>query len=361
MNKLVFFLIPFIIPQLLEAQSVDLSSVDAFFDVASSLKSGKEISNDQWSKFDNSTVYKQYANREDQFMINTIKESIQLVFGDPNTSKIDSLLHISKEDLSQNKELLVKKLIIDNYIKVNNNYANIQYFRNSYDFEGLIKNSKLKLSHFLEHPLDSLIDLKPVHFFFITADASDKENAIVVDLNLIYSLTEEQRIALIAHEYFHNYRKRFENHDFNYKCDLNYMIDMIQNEGIADMIDKSCGYDNYYTKDVYELDLAELMVDLYNSAEKDLKRLEDLIMQYSKKEITEDSMVDGLLEIVKFNGHPIGYYMANQIVNAGYRNQMIETFYDPFEFYKLYILAAKKNGSFQLSEEFMDFIFVKRD
>lgn len=28
------------------------------------------------------------------------------------------------------------------------------------------------------------------------------------------------------------------------------MIDMIQNEGIADIIDKSCGYDNYYTKDI---------------------------------------------------------------------------------------------------------------
>lgn len=74
------------------------------------------------------------------------------------------------------------------------------------------------------------------------------------------------------------------------------------------------------------------MVDLYNSAEKDLERLQDLIIQYSKKEIPEDSMVDGLLEILKFNGHPMGYYMANQIVSAGYGKQMIETFYDPFEF-----------------------------
>ena len=53
---------------------------------------------------------------------------------------------------------------------------------------------------------------------------------------------------------------------------------MIQNEGIADIIDKSCGYDNYYTKDICQPDLAELMVDLYNSAEKDLERLQDLII-----------------------------------------------------------------------------------
>lgn len=72
-------------------------------------------------------------------------------------------------------------------------------------------------------------------------------------------------------------------------------------------------------------------------------------------------MVDRLLEIIKFNGHPMGYYMANQIVSAGYGKQMIETFYDPFEFWKLYNWAAKKNDSFQLSDDFMEFIFVKRE
>lgn len=37
------------------------------------------------------------------------------------------------------------------------------------------------------------------------------------------------------------------------------------------MIDKSCCYDDCYTKEVYEPGLAELMADLYNSADKDLE------------------------------------------------------------------------------------------
>lgn len=359
MNRLKFIIILFIIPNLLKAQSVDLSSVDAFFDVTSSLKSGKEISNEQWSKFDSSTVYKQYSNREDKFIINTIKESIQLVFGESETSKTDSILYISKEEMMQSKELLVKKLFEDNYININNHYEDILLFRNSYDFEDLVYKSKLKLSSFLGHPIDSLTGLKPLHFFFASADAADSEDAISADLNLIYRQTEEQRIELIAHEYFHNYRERFENHDFNYKCDLNYMIDMIQNEGIADMIDKTEGYEKYYSNDFYESDLSTIMVELYNSAEKDLQRFHDLVIEYSQNKTSKDSMVDGIIEIVKFNGHPIGFYMANKIVNAGYRKQMIETFFDPFEFYKLYNMAANKSNSFQLSDGFMEFIFER--
>jgi hypothetical protein len=361
MNKLKLIIILFIIPHLLKAQSVDLSSVDAFFDVTSSLKSGKEVSNDQWSNFDNSTVYKQYSNREDKFIINTIKESIQLVFGETETSNIDSILYISKEEMTQNKELLVKKLFVDNYIKINDKYEDIIFFRNSYDFEGLVNESKLKLSSFLGHPIDSLTGLKSLYFFFASADAADKEDAIIADLNLIYRQSEEQRIELIAHEYFHNYRERFENHDFNYKCDLNYMIDMIQNEGIADMIDKTEGYEKYYSNDFHESELSTLMVELYNSAEKDLQSFHDLVIEYSLNNISKDSMVDGIIEIVKFNGHPIGFYMANKIVNAGYKKQMTESFYDPFEFYKLYNKAAGKSNSFQLSDEFMEFIFEREN
>lgn len=359
MNILKYIIVLFMIPNPMKAQSVDLSSVDAFFDVTSTLKSGKEISNDQWSNFDSSTVYKQYSKRENKFVINTLKEAIQLVFGATETTEIDSILYISKEEMTQNKELLVKKLIVDNYININEDYEDIILFRNSYDFEGLVYESKLKLSSFLGHPIDSLTGLKPLYFFFASADAADKGDAIIADLNLIYRQSEEQRIELMAHEYFHNYRERFENHDFNYKCDLNYTIDMIQNEGIADMIDKTEGYEKYYSNDFYESDLSTIMVELYKSAEKDLERFHDLVIEYSQNKVSKDSMVNGIIEIVKFNGHPIGFYMANKIANAGYREQMIETFYDPFEFYKLYNMAAKKSNSFQLSEEFMEFIFEK--
>ena len=48
--------------------------------------------------------------------------------------------------------------------------------------------------------------------------------------------------------------------------------------------------------------------------------------------------------------------MANHIVNAGYKNEMLNTFYNPFEFFSLYNKAAKEQNLFELSNEFMNYL-----
>lgn len=82
------------------------------------------------------------------------------------------------------------------------------------------------------------------------------------------------------------------------------------------------------------------MVNLYKHAEGDLETIQSIIIKYSKDEISENRMIDELLEVYKFNGHAIGFYISNQIVKAGFRKEMINTFYNPYEFYQLYNLAA---------------------
>lgn len=339
------------------AQTIDLTSVDEFLKVTSSLKKGKEISEEQWTNFDSSSSYKEFAESENKFIINTIKTSINIAFDNSNKAEKDSILNISKEEMIENKKLLLKKLILTNYIEVNNNYDSIKSFRENYDFIALVEKAKKRLSSFLEIPIVSTTQFKPVYFLFINADGKDTDDALFIDFNLIYKQTEQQRIEFLAHEFFHNYRRKYENHDFNYKCDLNYCIDMIQNEGIADMIDKTQGYEKYYSEVLNSPELLEIMVNLYSQAEKDLEKLQNLIYKYSKDEISETKMVDELLEIVKFNGHPIGFFMANQIVKAGYKNEMLKTFHNPYEFYSLYNKAAKELDLFQFSDEFIEFIF----
>ncbi len=339
------------------AQSVDLSSVDAFFDVSTSLKSGNAVSTDQWQQFDSSTCYKTYADMDNQFIIRTFKESISLVFDDRRTSELDSLLSAVQSAGGSDRALFMKGLIVDNYLKVKAHYDDIRAFRNSYDFEALRTKSIHKLASFLGHSDDLLTNLKSLHFFVADADAADRDHAIVADFNLIFQMSDQERVELLAHEYFHNYRYRFEDHSFNHRCDMNYLIDMIQNEGIADLIDKSVGYRSHFTKAIFEPGMAEAMIALYDSAENDVERLNDLIVSYSRNQISEDTMVDGLIDIVRFNGHPMGFFMANQIVRAGYEKELVETFYKPEEFYKLYNLAAEKYGLFRFSDVFMNFVF----
>ena len=338
------------------AQKVDLSSVDEFFKVTSTLKKGKEISTTQWIGFDSSTCYKNYATRQNQFVINTIKSSIKIVFGSDSLFEKDSILSITKAKMKTDPKMMFKKNILLNYLSINSNYESIKSFREKYDFNELVYKSKQKLSSFLGQSFDSTIKLKPVYFLFITEDGKNNKEALYVDLNLIYKKTEQQRIDFLAHEFFHNYREYFENHDFNYKNDLNHILDMIQNEGIADLIDKSEGYKRCFTENGELSELGEIFIDLYKNAQNDIERLQNLVVQYSNGKISETKMIDGLMKIVKYNGHPIGFYMANQIVKAGYRKKMIENFYNPYEFYKLYNLAAIENNTFHLSDEFMDYL-----
>jgi len=341
---------------LLIAQKVDLSSVDEFFKVTSTLKEGKEMSIEQWKAFDSSRSYERYAKRKDPFVINSIRNTINIVFGNDVLAKKDSILGITQEEMKQDPIKMFKKGILNNYLSINKNYESIKSFRDNYDFNALVERAKQRLSSFLGLPMDSITKLKPVYFLFVTADGKNNEDAIYVDFNFIYLETERQRIDFLAHEFFHNYREQLENHNFNYKNYMNRCVDMIQNEGIADLIDKAEGYKKYFS-DTGELpESAEMWENLYNQAPHDMERLQNLILKYSKKEISEKNMENELDDIIRFNGHPIGFFMADHIVSAGYKKELLVSFYNPYEFFCLYNKAAKKQNIFQLSNEFMDYL-----
>jgi len=356
LKRLLTVLSLFSIHQVTFAQTVDLSSVDEFFQVTSTLLNGKEISAEQWRSFDRSSAYREFAERTDSTLINTIRSSIYLAFGNGNPVEKERILNIPQEEMNRHPEEMLQKLILINYLDVNDHYSSLRTFREQYDFQALVEKARDRLRSFLEISPDSVSGLKPVYFLFISADGKNKEEAIYLDFNLIYKKTEAQRADFLAHEYFHNFRERYENHDFNYKNYLNYSLDAIQNEGIADLIDKTGGYGKYFTEAGEPPEMVATWVRLYDQAQEDLERLQQLVMKYAKGEMTEAEMEEEIQDIVRFNGHPIGFFMASHIVSAGYSSEMLTSFYDPNEFYRLYNEAARKQGLFQLSEEFLSYV-----
>jgi len=337
------------------SQKVDLSSVDKFIKITSNLNDGKQISAEQWNDFDKSTGYKKYAESENKFILNTVQESIKMVFSKTKSTEIDIILGISKDSIAKNIKLMFEKRILTNFIDMNKNYASIKSFRENYDFNAYVEKSKQRLFTFLGTTADSSFKFKTVYFNCMDAEGGNDEDAVYLDFNLVYKMSEEQRINFLAHEFFHNYREKFEN-QFRRKCDLNSGLDMIQNEGIADMIDKTGGYQDYFTSALHEPELARIMVGLYDQAQEDMEKLQRVILKYTKGEISETQMIDKWLEIAKFNGHAIGCFMANQIIKAGYKNEMIKSFYNPYEFYSLYNKAAQKQNIFQFSDELMNYL-----
>ena len=164
------------------AQTVDVTSVDEFIKVTSILKEGKEISVEQWNDFDSSSGYKEFAERKDKTLINTIKTSINIVFGNGTKAEKDSILSIDQEEMNRNTTMLLKKLILTNYLDMSENYESIKSFRENYDFNALVEKTKQRLSSFLGNPIDSTTEFKPVYFLFIIADGKDKEHALYIDL-----------------------------------------------------------------------------------------------------------------------------------------------------------------------------------
>ena len=298
MNKIYLIVLLVLNAQVIFGQNMDFTSIDEFFKISCLIKQGKDISEEQWQQFEQSKGYKDFAEQENKFLIQTIKASIQMAFGNNLENEKNRIMNLSQEEISENKALMIEKLVLINYLEINQNYSNLKLFREKYDFDSLHTKAIQRLSSFLKTSIDTAIQFKPIRFVFLSSDGKDAEDALYIDLNLIYNMTEQQRVNFIAHEFFHSYRRYFENHDFNYKNDLNFMLDMIQNEGIADQIDKSKGYD-YYFSEVCKDPISEIMIQLYNQAETDLEKIHNVVMSYTVNQISEDEMIDKLLEVYK--------------------------------------------------------------
>lgn len=315
------------------AQNIDFSSVDEFFNIASALQEGKKVGKVQWKRLEGSSAYRSLAQRN----VDIVKSAVCSVFGNAPAAASDNLL---------------EQLVTENYEEIDESFSDIREFRKNYDFTGLVERAKDRLRSFLLlDDLDSSVKWKPVYFFFFIPDGKDMEDALLVDFNLIFKMTEEQRVNFLAHEFFHIYRGSFKKHGF--ADDISFMLDMIQNEGIADQIDKYMGYEQYYSSVHKSAELKKVFAELYRCAENDIERLQATIVRYANNQIDFDSCVDELLEVYKYNGHCIGFYMSSQIVKAGLGDKMVKSYMFPYEFYGLYNMAAKKNGTVVLHDDFI--------
>ena len=327
------------------AQNVNLSSVDEFLNITALLKNGEEVNMEQWNQLDSSAAYSLFSNFKDNTIPNIVKAVMLDIFG-CSDSKAQT----------QNGSLL-ETSVRENYEDIKKNYSEIRKFRDNYDFEYLISNAKFRLQTFLGcDQLDASVKWRPVYFFFLSQDGKELDNAIVIDLNLIYKMTEEERINFLAHEFFHVYRAHFEHHEFNCANDINFAIDMIANEGIADQIDKYMGYDQYFSNFGKSKELASEFKQLYNNAPKDIEYLQTTIAQYAANQIDKDTCIDRLIGIYKYNGHALGFYISNQIIKAGLRDEMIKEFHNPYEFFRLYSLTLPKDEKSSLNDDFLLFL-----
>ncbi|MFT3919614.1 DUF5700 domain-containing putative Zn-dependent protease [Cloacibacterium sp.] len=335
-------------------QKVNLSSVDYFFTIKDKISLGKSITEDDWKTLFNTNGYKISATSSMRKKI--IKEMMIAAYNPNFKLKKDSILNISIEENLKNPYALLCNMTLSNFIDYSKNEKNLKRFRSEYDFKAIPEYSKIKLKNFLINPVDSLIKVPTINFLCYEPDAQSKEKGIVVDFNLFYKQNPSERIDFIAHETFHKYRRNFINTKLIESNAVLREIDKLQDEGIADLIDKK----ENLLESINNKGLPEIFVKQYYEAFQNtsdiLKEFDNIVNSFLSKEISQEQMESKVNNFFLSGGHPNGYFMARLIEKAGLKNEMINNFYSPTEFIKTYNEAAKKENGYIFSDEFIHYI-----
>jgi hypothetical protein len=332
---------------------IDLSSVDKFFDVAQKLSSGIKLSENEWDSLFETKGYQISAKADIRKKI--IHEMMETVFV-PHSAESDSILHIPVEQIISNPVAMLTRLTLVNFLEIKENKDILQTYRHSYDFGHIKASSAERLRAFLLHPVDSFILFPSVNLLCYELDAQSKKDGIVWDFNLFFKQTEEERINFLAHEMFHTYRANFVNQDFLNSSHFMQQIDKLQDEGIADLIDKK----ENIVESIKGIGLPDSFIEMYSDTYENtpqiLKNFDDIVCSFARTEISEEEFNSKVKDYFLFGGHPNGYYMSKMIKKTGLTDELLKSFYSPIEFLKLYNQSARKEKGYIFSDEFINYI-----
>jgi hypothetical protein len=335
-------------------QQVDLSSVDYFFVIKDKISFNKSINEEDWNRLFSTSGYKISTTSSVRKKI--IREMMLAAYNPKFIFKKDSVLNSSIEENIKNPYVLLYKMTLLNFIDYSTKEKKLKDFRKKYDFSLISEYSTKRLKNFLTNPIDSLINIPIINFLCYEPDAQSKPKGIICDFNLFFKESQEERINFIAHETFHQYRRNFIDNKFIESNAVIQEIDKLQDEGIADLIDKK----ENLLESISDKGLPEVFVKQYFGAYQNtpeiLKEFDITIVSWLHNQINEEQFKSKINHYFLSGGHPNGYFMARLIEKAGLKKEMLDKFYSPVDFIKTYNQAAKLENSYIFSEEFIHYI-----
>ncbi len=362
MKKLAFYLSLFLISNPLNvlcqsptSKKIDLSAVDAFFALSQKISSHITPSEEEWGNLFETKGYAVSA-ANSSMRKRIIREMMDIAYNPQNSEKRDSILNLPIEENISNHEMLLSKMTLENYLDMKLNETGIKQFRADFDFNSLEKDAINRLKDFLIDPIDSLIVFPSINFVCNELDGRSKKMGIVIDFNLMYKKTPAERVDFLAHELFHPYRDHFKNSYSVTSSRFIKLLDKLQNEGIADLIDKK----EDIVESVKGMGLPESIINMYRETYQNtpqiLATFDSITCLFIHHKISHEEFDKQVKHFFAFGGHPNGYYMTKSIQEEGLLNDLLINFSSPLAFIKLYNKTAKKRKDYCFSEEFMHYI-----
>lgn len=246
-------------------------------------------------------------------------------------------------------------LIVSNYMDMTKHWDALKEYRRDYNFEGLKERATDVLKQFLVNPNDSLIQFPALTFLCFDATGRKLNKGISLDLNFTYKRTTQENARFLAHEMFHAYRGYLYNKEFISSSPALKALSRVQNEGIADLIDKDSLQSSINDPSIPK-EIVKQYVDTHNNTPALLQKLDTTTIAYLKGDVTEAELASMASNLFLFDGHANGYYMASLIKQHGFLSEITENPANPVVFAKAYNKAARIEGSYMLSPEFIDYI-----
>jgi hypothetical protein len=327
--------------------SVDYTSVEAFFRMADEYASGIEPTEAEWDSLFATGGYgkiiKISGRRE------MIRRAIPLAFDPSRRGECDSLLATDLNPRERN--------MIENYIAVRETEDALKQQLTGFDFAGWFADGRQRLREFLVRPVDSLIKPFSVYMALINKDALVFTGGIVWDFNLFCTMSYEDNVLVLTHEWFHLYRAQLTS---SYSEDgLMRTLDGLQNEGIADQIDKK-SFEEEGEKFGYSAADLAYIDSLSRHTPHILKELDRSTVEFLEGKISRDSLDSKAVSLVSVGSgwHISGFYMSNTIKRAGLMDDMLRTLDNPLAFLELYnrAIATEVSEEYVLSPAFMEFV-----
>ena len=324
--------------------NLDLSSFEEFLKTVEILKKGKNPEKEQWKVLFSTPGYEALVKEE--YRKDFFIKSFNLVFKPSLQEKL-------KELLGSNIGRLLRHYlrVRDNLDEIVTSVKNIKEKWLDISEQAILKAKTILPERLTNHSID-------VSIAIFDLDARGYET-IVIDP--IFALREEDFIRLLAHELFHVHHNNVlayqrKTVDENYKS-LMWLLHQIQSEGIADLIDK-----DYFIFSNEETLFPKQYVERFkvgvNNASTTIKNINRILENKLEDKINFKLLGEKLKAEVPLSGHPLGYFMAKTIIEAGAKDRMIEELSTPFQFFTQFneIVKQKKLETTIYSDQFISML-----
>jgi hypothetical protein len=308
----------------------DFSGMERFWDVVSVLEADRDPTTDQWSALFETPGYR--ALTASEFDRSFLQDAFTLAFRPPRDARLSGEL----------VEQTVRRYV-EHYRQVGERRTELEEQQRLLRTEPISTAAREAAFRYLpEIPISE----DPPVAFVIFANDGRGYSPIVIDL--LASMLQDLN-PFMAHEFHHWFRNRILEFDRDSvdpeDASLMWVLDQIQAEGIADLIDKRRWFEREgEARGPGDPGYVVRFRENVRQAPEFLRSLDRRLIAIAEDPSGRQAIGEEIRELLPQSGHPVGYYMASRILEELGLAPLVERVGSPFHFFRLFNEATEEAG-----------------